>query len=618
MRAVGQIDRNTSGGLGARLIPDEPFNLSLPKWYARLIRMADEKMLQEAINAVYKGEKIRARDLLTRLLKTDQANPTYWLWMSTVVDTPKERGYCLQEVLKRDPHNEAARRGLVFLGMLPPTETNLTAEMPHRNWQVNLPESKASKSRLLPGVSGLPRLLMFFGAGVVALTLIIMVGVLGTRRTTARVILTPAGTAKPTATYITTNTPVVRSPTPTFMGPTPLAMLLKSTYTPTPLYVNTPHPRSEAYRSALTNMGRGDYAKMLSFMQQVNGNEPNSPDVLYYLGESYRLTGDDDTALKQYQLAVEANPAFAPAYLGRARANFALDPETDVLPDLQKAIELDPTLKEAYLELANVWLAQGEPQKALDILDEQADQLKDSPLDALYRAQAYLQLKDAPQAVENARRANELDLTLLPAYLTLGQALQANGQMAESLAPLETYARYETGDANVWVWLGTAYDAAGNEDQALEAFNRALGLNNRLFDAYLQRGWINLDRKRYNDALDDFSTAQKLDKKSWEAALGLGETYLMLEYPGDAYMTIDRAQAYAERDDQRAQLYYWRARALDAAGRTDAADTDWKKLLGLPETVVPSEWAQEARTRLSSTATPAAVTANATLTPTPK
>ncbi|UCD41769.1 MAG: ATP synthase subunit I, partial [Chloroflexota bacterium] len=71
--------------------------------------MADDKMLQEAIEAVATGQSDRARDLLTRLLRADQSNPRYWLWMSSVVDTTKERIYCLQKVIHLDPGNRAAQ-----------------------------------------------------------------------------------------------------------------------------------------------------------------------------------------------------------------------------------------------------------------------------------------------------------------------------------------------------------------------------------------------------------------------------------------------------------------------------------------------------------------------------
>ena len=80
-------------------------------------------MLREAMNALRMGDRARARDLLTRLLKTDQKNPTYWVWLSAAVDTQKERLYCLQMALQADPQKCAAKRGLILLGALPPDDS---------------------------------------------------------------------------------------------------------------------------------------------------------------------------------------------------------------------------------------------------------------------------------------------------------------------------------------------------------------------------------------------------------------------------------------------------------------------------------------------------------------
>ena len=85
--------------------------------------MADDAVFQEAVDALREGNKTRARELLTGLLKNDQNNVTYWVWMSSTVDTPKERIYCLQTALKLDPENVAAKRGLILHGALPPDES---------------------------------------------------------------------------------------------------------------------------------------------------------------------------------------------------------------------------------------------------------------------------------------------------------------------------------------------------------------------------------------------------------------------------------------------------------------------------------------------------------------
>src|SRR5512140_1194624 len=83
---------------------------------------AIDTMFEDAVDALRQGERARGKEILTRLLKTDQNNPNYWIWMSAAVDTAKERIYCLETALKLDPQSAIARRGLVLLGGMPPEE----------------------------------------------------------------------------------------------------------------------------------------------------------------------------------------------------------------------------------------------------------------------------------------------------------------------------------------------------------------------------------------------------------------------------------------------------------------------------------------------------------------
>jgi hypothetical protein len=80
-------------------------------------------MFHEALEAAHAGDKARARDWLTRLLKERQDNVEYWIWMSAVVGTPKEGVFCLKEALRLDPQNVIARKGLAILGALEPDQS---------------------------------------------------------------------------------------------------------------------------------------------------------------------------------------------------------------------------------------------------------------------------------------------------------------------------------------------------------------------------------------------------------------------------------------------------------------------------------------------------------------
>src|ERR1700682_5739852 len=86
--------------------------------------MADE-MFDEAVQALKDGQRLRAKDLLTRLIKVDQSKPDYWLWMSAAVDSEKEQVFCLKNVLRLDPNSVPARRALVVLGAMRPEEAGL-------------------------------------------------------------------------------------------------------------------------------------------------------------------------------------------------------------------------------------------------------------------------------------------------------------------------------------------------------------------------------------------------------------------------------------------------------------------------------------------------------------
>ena len=54
-----------------------------------------DTMFQGAVDALRRGDKPRAKEILTLLLGSDQNNPTYWIWLSAAVDNAKERIYCL-------------------------------------------------------------------------------------------------------------------------------------------------------------------------------------------------------------------------------------------------------------------------------------------------------------------------------------------------------------------------------------------------------------------------------------------------------------------------------------------------------------------------------------------
>ncbi len=571
-----------------------------------------EAMFAEAVAAVQAGNRTHARDLLTRLLKTVQDNADFWVWMSAVVETPKERLFCLKEALKLDPQNTSARTGLVLMGALPAEpDLVLPPHLQQRNWQSKVAMLASGE---LPPVRT-PASFIMMGAALVVVVGLIAFAIFGMQRR-QRIAVPTIFFPSETAVLSAAATPTAR---PKLTGsPGPLWAQLQTTYTPTPMYVNTPHGNSEAYRIGMRSFWRQDWKNAQTYLQQVATVEPGSADILFYLGETYRMQGEYLQAMGIFNQLVEQKPDFAPGYLGRSRVWIAEDPKNlaAALKDMQTAIQKDANYGEAYLGLAALQIQAADNEQALATLDQAAMLLPDSPLLYLYRAQAALALNDSALALQNARRANELDMTLLPAYRMIGQALQTEGDLPGSIAPLTTYILYKTDDAQAWAWLAKAQLYQKNTKDALKALDQSLRLDNHQEEAYLLRAQILLDSGRADSALNDYKAAQRLDSTSYQANLGIGAALMALNYPGDAYVQFERTRTLAKEDLQNAEVIFWRAKALEKLGQLEVAQRDYQALVAKPAASVKDEWAAFAKARLAAIAllTPSATPKTPTLT----
>lgn len=73
------------------------------------------RLCQRGIAAARGGQKRVAAGLLTRSLQLDPHNERAWLWLSGVLDDPRQQAFCLNAAVKINPQNEHALRGLRVL-----------------------------------------------------------------------------------------------------------------------------------------------------------------------------------------------------------------------------------------------------------------------------------------------------------------------------------------------------------------------------------------------------------------------------------------------------------------------------------------------------------------------
>ena len=561
------------------------------------------------MDALKQGDQARAKDILTRLLKADQNNATYWVWMSAAVETTKERIYCLETALKLDPENATAKRGLILHGALPPDENIKPFPLNRpRAWEEKLllANERPKESGFRAAMSNpAMRLAGVIAAGVLVCGLAVY-GFYGTRN--AKFVPGSFSTAGPSPTFTLTPTFVnaTGAPIVTQNGPTPLAVLFGVSYTATPLYVNTPRApvSQDIFYGAQAAFQKGDWDTYISSMNQISTTEPNTPDVPYYIGEAYRFKGDCRTALTYYNNSLKIDPQFAPGYLGLARARICIDPGADTTQLYDLALQYDPNYGEVYLDRANFNLVRKDFNAALPDLEKAGELMPDSALVQVAFAHAYLLQGDNVKALAAAQKANKTDLTLLPSFYYLGTALVANGQYQDAIKPLLTYLIYVPKDGAAYAMLGQAYAVTDQYQLAIDALGTGLKLDPNQVQGYVYLGQSYLALNDLDNASINFKKALQFFPDSFNANIGLTETLYKGGTFGSAYLQAETSKSKATNNTQLALAIYWRA--LSQEGRQSYGDAiaDWKTLLSMPADAMTADMRKTAEDHLKSIATP--------------
>lgn len=230
-----------------------------------------ERQLVAAVRFARQGDKAKARPLLEEILKQERTNEQAWIWLASVVDSPKERRVCIERVIKINPKNAPAQAALnTMVGVLAGGEQpKIDYEAISKAAAKPLPVTGTRKEAAPPprnlatqggGGPGITRLLLIGVAGFLALLFILTLvapGFFTEAEATATVAATTiaeltvdpsiSATPEPSATI---------APSATFDGTRPVvtrAFELPPTFTPTITATSTDTPTATATLPPVTN-----------------------------------------------------------------------------------------------------------------------------------------------------------------------------------------------------------------------------------------------------------------------------------------------------------------------------------------------------------------------------
>ena len=239
-----------------------------------------------------------------------------------------------------------------------------------------------------------------------------------------------------------------------------------------------------------------------------------------------------EPALKQY-------PRSAALHKIAAVLDFKTGQLDAMRAELQQTVECDPNDSETYLNLALLDLGQRRYAQAIPSLN------------------AYLRLKP---------RDAEGHMLLGRAYLNRNLTLEAMPEIRKALA---IDARLPLAHHD----LGLALMTLGNDDEALEEFRQETEVNPTFGGAYLRAGTIDLDYSRLPEAEEFLRQATVRDPGEANGHFQLARCYLQERKPVAAEAEYSKAIAL---DSKLIRAHYGRAQALQALGRKEEADREFR------------------------------------------
>lgn len=209
-----------------------------------------------------------------------------------------------------------------------------------------------------------------------------------------------------------------------------------------------------------------------------NGNNIAS---LAYGNRAYfrRGQGQSQAAIKDYQLAIQANPAKAAPYNSLGKTYFDLGQIQPALENYGKAIERDDSQVEFHVNQGAAYGAAGQIQKAIESLNKA--EATDPEFDNLYlnRSLAYNNIREYGLALKDINK-----------YLDL-----------------------KPKDASMWFEKAVTHRNLGGINEAIQAFNKAIGLDSKVAAFYLERGKTYLGSNNRPQGVQDIRQAQSMGLK---------------------------------------------------------------------------------------------------------
>jgi len=209
---------------------------------------------------------------------------------------------------------------------------------------------------------------------------------------------------------------------------------------------------------------------------------------------------------------------------------------------LNKALELQPDLAEAYNARGVIQAGRGQETQALKDFTR-AISLVPHYFKALNnRGNLYQRRGDLEQALADYQQALTLNANYAPAYVNRGSLYRKKGMLDQALADFNQAISLNPEEGEAYYNRGLVFEAKKDHARALQDFQKAIALKPQSPAAYHGRGYLYLKQGHLDAALADLNQALSLKEDLALAYRHRGQVYLQKGEIAKAQSDFQRAK----------------------------------------------------------------------------
>lgn len=258
---------------------------------------------------------------------------------------------------------------------------------------------------------------------------------------------------------------------------------------------------------------------------------------------------DYQTAAKAYQDYIAKKPDDAMAHFQLGYAYTALQKTDDAKAQYEKAIELDPKMDAAYLNLG-LTLLDSDPGAAVEPLAKAAELKPDQARPKFLLGWAYERTSRLPQAIEQYQAAEKLDAKNFDIHFALARTLLSSNRAVDAEPEFRAALALKPDSATAHLGLAQSLLVEKKLDAGEPELAAYLAEQPNDAQARIDHASVLADLGKYPEAVAELDKAAAAGPESLRALKLRSEAYFEMKRYDDAIPVLEKAAAMAPQDSE--------------------------------------------------------------------